>query len=166
MSKNAKKYDAEKCCAKVVECGHRGYTHAQMAAALNISLSTFYEWTRENSPIFRAEFKDAVEVANTAAEAFWTAHLNRATEGAPASTFTKKMGNGEEVERERQYNANLVMFQMRNRFGKQWTEKNHTEISGPDGGPIEVTDARETLSRRLDQLAERARPGGLSDESE
>lgn len=34
------------------------------------------------------------------------------------------------------------------------------EVSGPDGGPIEVTDARELLERRIAGIADRRREGG------
>lgn len=44
---------------------------------------------------------------------------------------------------------------------KMFTDKH--EVSGPDGGPIEVADAKARLAERLSRLAPRPDPGGTGD---
>lgn len=40
------------------------------------------------------------------------------------------------------------IFWLKNRKPQQWRDKQETEVTGKDGGPIEIKDVREKLSKR------------------
>ena len=39
------------------------------------------------------------------------------------------------------------------RFPGRWKEQTHTQLTGPEGGPLEITDARDAIQSKLDRLA-------------
>lgn len=52
------------------------------------------------------------------------------------------------------------------RYPERWLNRERLEHSGPDGGAIEISAARQELDARLDSLAERRREKAIHGESE
>ena len=111
------KYSCE-MCNTVIECGLEGKTVAEMAVAIGVSRETFNEW-RHAKP----QFSDAVKLGLLYAQAWWE-------EKGRVATFGGIEG----------YNATSYIFQMKNRFRDDWSDRRSLEHTGKDGGPIETAD--------------------------
>jgi hypothetical protein len=102
--------------------------------AANITSPTAY-WHREKFPDFAAEWDNALELAIDFLEM-------TARKRAAASSDT------------------LLIFLLKAHRPEKYRETTKHEISGPNGGPIEVSDAKERLAARLSRLKPCADPGG------
>jgi len=91
----------------------KGESDSEVCAAMGISKQTFANY-RRMYPVLQ----EAYELAKTNAEAFWSRKGKEGTFG------------------EAEVNANMYKFQMTNRF--QWGDKVQTEVTGKDGGAINV----------------------------
>jgi len=102
----------------VQEWGMIGKSRTWMAAQLDISRETIYEWEKTIP-----EFSDAITRAMAKSQAFWedAGQAGIATQG---------------------FNATVWVKSMTSRFPADYTEKNKTEISGPGGTPMQVTTIR------------------------
>lgn len=102
----------------VQEWGALGKSRTWMAAQLDVSRETIYEWERSIP-----EFSDAITRAMAKSQAFWedTGQAGIATPG---------------------FNATVWVKSMTSRFPSDYTEKKQTEISGPGGTPMQVTTIR------------------------
>ena len=110
-------------CEVIVELGLKGKSKAQMASHLNIARSTFDRWLEEHQ-----EFREAWELADTHAQAFWE------------SIGADGVGKGH------LFNHNAWSLQIRNRFSHSYKESRELEMSGVGGAPIQIvmspTDAK------------------------
>lgn len=93
-------------CERVIQLGRDGKSHAQMAAALDVSRQTLYDWADAHS-----EFLGAITRAKDLAQAWWE---DRGQEN---------LGN-------REFNASLWTKQVSCRFRDDYTDKQQTEVSG------------------------------------
>jgi len=91
-------------CTAIIECGKEGMCLAEMAAELDISRSTLFEWAEVHP-----EFSDAFTRAQELAEAYWAKQLRDGLKKTPS---------------EFQGPANLKY--MAQRF-KGWSEKAHVD---------------------------------------
>lgn len=107
------KYAAE-LSERVVLLGSKGKSKAQIAAEIGVTRETIDIWAREHP-----EFSDAIKQAIELALAWWE------DQGQAGLTAEK-------------FNATAFIFQMKNRFRKDYFER--TEHSGPGGGPVETID--------------------------
>lgn len=100
------------------EWGALGKSRTWMAAQLDVSRDTIYEWERAVP-----EFSDAITRAMAKSQAFWedTGQAGIATQG---------------------FNATVWVKSMTSRFPSDYTEKKQTELSGPNGKPMQVTTIR------------------------
>lgn len=96
----------------VQEWGMIGKSRTWMAAQLDISRETIYEWEKTIP-----EFSDAITRAMAKSQAFWedTGQAGITTQG---------------------FNSTVWVKSMTSRFPADYTEKNKTEISGPDGQSV------------------------------
>lgn len=99
-------------CEQVLEWGRAGKSKAQIAARLEICRQTLDNWCAAHP-----EFMDAITRARVLAQDWWeeTAQQNLATQGFNASLWAKSMSA---------------------RFPEDYTEKNKTELTGANGGPV------------------------------
>lgn len=102
-------------CEKVIDLGRRGYSHAMIAAELDVARQTLYNWSDRHP-----EFMDAITRARDLAQAW----------------FEHKGMNGLETQG---FNASLWAKQVSARFPDDYTDKSKQELSGPNGGPVQVT---------------------------
>jgi transposase-like protein len=101
-------------CKRAVDFLSQGYSVTALAGHLGVARSTVFQWAEENR-----EFSDALKTGQAAAAEFWErALLNNAMTG--------------------EGNATSCIFGVKNRSRDEWRDKQETEISGPNGGPIET----------------------------
>ena len=105
-----------KYCEEVVALGRIGKSVEQIAANLNVSLRTIYQW-RDN----HEEFLHALDDAKTYEQAWWE-------EQAAAYMVENKESD--------RLNATLWSRSMAARFPKKYRESTKTEITGADGAPL------------------------------
>lgn len=126
------KYDPAFCEVVETEMA-KGLSLAAVAGIIGVARSTINEWMAEHP-----EFSEAVSRAKSVRLLHWErAALRVATAGGGPGTAT------------------IIVFGLKNMGGDEWTDTTKTELSGPNGAPIqaEVTSARELLSGKLARLA-------------
>ena len=106
------KYDPS-FCDLVIEWGAEGKSVAWMAANLDVSKDTIYQWVKDYP-----EFSDSLTRARTKAQAYW--------EDAGQNGMTSK-----------EFNASIWSRSMAARFPEDWREKSETAVTGAGGGPLE-----------------------------
>ena len=100
----------------IEELASQGAGKVEIAVALGITRATLYNWTQDNP-----EFFDIMQKADQSAQAWWEKTGRDATFGAfPA------------------FNSAAYIFQMKNRFRRDWQDIKTTELTGANGGAIEV----------------------------
>lgn len=106
-------YDPDNC-EKVVEWGKAGKSLTWMAAELDVSRETIYEWQR----VYPA-FSDAIARAKAKAQAFWE---DMGQDGVKTPMF----------------NGSVWTKSMAARFPDDWRENKGVELTGAGGGPVQV----------------------------
>jgi hypothetical protein len=113
-------------CDKVRELGKLGKSFEQMSAQLDVSYRTLCNW-REEFP----EFFHALETAHRYSQAWWE---NKAQEHIVEAKDDAKI------------NAGLWAKVMAARFPDSYSDRNRLELTGKDGGAVEVDHFNEALS--------------------
>lgn len=111
-------------CDKVRQLGRLGKSHAQIASELDVCRQTLHNWADQHP-----EFLDAITHARELSQAWWE---DRAQEGLVM----------------REFNAALWAKSMAARFPDDYTDRNKTEHTGPNGGPMQVQDVTVTFVRK------------------
>ena len=102
-------------CDQIIALGKRGKSKAQMAAHLDISRSTFDRWLEANG-----EFREAWELADTHAQAFW----EEIGFGGVGNKF---------------FNDRAWALQVKNRFAHSYKDdRSLVELGGIGGAPIQI----------------------------
>lgn len=112
--------------AKVTQAIGMGSTYELAAAYAGITYKTFNEWM--NSPS-KSEFCEAVKLAEGKAAVVWLAKIEQAASDGQWQAAAWKL--------ERRYP---------HAYGRNVTQM---EVTGKDGGPVEVADARSVLAAKL-----------------
>lgn len=110
-------------CEQVIELGRQGKSPAQIAAALDVARATLGNWA-EAHPEFLAALTRAYDLSQAWFE-------DKGQEGLGVQGF----------------NANLWSKQVSARFRADYTETRKQEISGPDGGPVQITRVERVIVR-------------------
>lgn len=105
-------------CEQVIPFLADGYSIAAFAGEIGVARSTVYKWQDEHP-----EFSDAVKSGQAKAILWW--------EKANRSLALGGQGN-----------ATSIIFGLKNRAADEWRDVKATEISGPDGGPVEARVGR------------------------
>lgn len=105
-------------CEQVIEWGAEGKSRTWMAAQLDVSRETIYEWMR-----LHPEFNDAMSRAQAKAQAHWE-------------------DMGQDGIRAKEFNGSVWTRSMAARFPDDWREKSEQTIQGPNGGPVEMITRR------------------------
>lgn len=100
-------------CEQIIAWGKEGKSIAQMAAELGVS----YNSVLVNWPKQFPEFRDAMELWEVHAEAYWESKGN------------DNLNN-------REFQAHLYLRSMAARFPKRWRESTKSELTGPNGEPL------------------------------
>ena len=116
-----------------------GLTDEKLASLLQVSRSTLSDWKKTNP-----EFRDTISQAKSAADAQVIDGLFRRACGFTADDGTY-------------YPPHPVAcsFWLRNRSPEAWRDTSRTELSGPDGGPIQAAAPMIQLSQEQDDALAR-----------
>jgi hypothetical protein len=109
----------------LVQCYREGYSDAEVAAALNITVKEFYKQTAENP-----SFAKLVEFGRTLSLAFW--------EGEARKNIRNKT-----------FNTPLYNFYMKNKHG--WADKIETTNTN-DNTNLNLDELRERVTKKLKEI--------------
>lgn len=150
-----KDWITEEGIIKIEGWARDGLVNEQIAQNIGIAEGTLYRWIKEHSKIDEA-LKKGKEVIDRQVE---NALLKRAlgyeyseiTSENTIDTETGKVGLGvtKVVTKEVAGDTTAQIFWLKNRKPEQWRDKRETEVTGKDGGPIEIEDARQKLIEKL-----------------
>lgn len=135
---------AEKLC-------RLGATDAELADFFGVSVRTLHRWKAE-----REDFCHSVKIGKEAADnRVERALYEKATGFAYVEQQAFKVRNSDgsetletiEVERMAPPDTTAMIFWLKNRKKADWRDKIDQELSGPDGGPIEVKEIKINLVR-------------------
>jgi len=93
-----------------------GASKAEMALTIGISRETFNNWEHSNP-----EFRDAVKECELLSQIWWEKHGRKGMTGENPG-----------------FNSTAFIFQVKNRFRNDYMETSRTEVTGKDGGPVEI----------------------------
>lgn len=93
-----------------------GASKAEMALTIGISRETFNNWEHSNP-----EFRDAVKECELLSQIWWEKHGRDGMTGDNPN-----------------FNATAFIFQVKNRFRGDYMDTSRTEITGKDGGAVQV----------------------------
>lgn len=100
------KYDPA-MCETVIELGAKGASRAEIAMELGIHWDTFHEWQKQHPA-----FSDAIKRAMQLAQGWWEKKGREATFASEG------------------FNATSYIFQMKNRFRDEWSDRVVNENTG------------------------------------
>ena len=101
-------------CQQIIELGKQGKSIAQMASHFDVDKASIYDWAASQE-----EFSTALARAKAHSQTWWE---NKAQEN---------MDN-------RNFNAQLWLKSVASRFREDYTEKQVTELTGANGGAVQV----------------------------
>lgn len=113
-----------------------GYTDERLASALGVSRSTFSEWKATN-----AEFADSLKSAKAEADSRVIEALFQRATGYTAP-------DGSHIPP----HPTAIVFWLKNRMPDQFRDTNRTELTGPDGAPIQGPPMLELPPPQADAL--------------
>ena len=112
-----------------------------------VSRQTVYQW-RKNDEVFEQAYADAL---NAASDALESEARRRAVEGVVRVKFNKEGTPFDEV----QYSDTLLLALLKAKKPSEFADRSKTEISGPEGAPIQTNDT--AAAARLVALLEEAK---------
>lgn len=125
------KYDPA-ICDTIIELGRQGKSRVQMVAATGIPYATFKAW-EQGQPEFRAAMEEAMALAQAHWEELGEMHLTEVP-GGP------------------RLNTGLWSRSMSARFPRDYSDRSKLEVTGKDGGAIEVDHVHDFSKALLDDL--------------
>lgn len=114
------KYDP-KYCEESIEYLRQGFSVTALAGHIGVARSTIFKWAEENE-----EFSDALKTGQAMAAAFWERTLLNVA----------LTGEG---------NATAAIFGVKNRSREDWRDKTETELTGSDGGPVQIQEIKRVV---------------------
>ena len=118
------KYDPA-YCEQVIELGKEGKSVEQIAVRLGVGTRTMYEW-RDVHP----EFSHAMEVAKECEQDWWE------------SVAQRHMLEEKDAPK---INATIWSRSMAARFPRKYRESIKQEITGAEGGPLQIQEVKRTI---------------------
>jgi transposase len=107
-------------CELVIELGRKGMSVVEMASEIGVARNTLETlWTAKHP-----EFQEAFTKAREASQSWWEA-MGRTNLIMPPQSGT--------------FQASVWSRSMAARFPNDWREKSETAHTGPNGGPLEIT---------------------------
>lgn len=112
------KFNLKEMAPIILDCAVQGKSIVETCVALDICRETYYSWINPESDYYKPELSDIINKAETLREAWWA----------------EKGQTGME---NRDFNTGMYVFQMINRFRKNWKQRqDNTHQGGVD--PIKV----------------------------
>lgn len=125
------KYDPS-YCDMVIELGKLGKSFEQMASQLHVSYRTLCRW-RDEHP----DFRHALEDAQAFEQAWWE---------EMAQSYLVNTYQGDSL------NASMWSRSMAARFPKKYSDRSKVELTGKDGGAVEIDHINHALEDLLGTL--------------
>lgn len=113
-------------CERIIELGKEGYSHAEIAADLEVDKASLYDWAAAHE-----EFSTALRAAKTYEQAWFEREAR------------SNMKN-------RDFNANLWYRSAASRFREDYTERKETQLTGANGGAVQVETKSKIDVKALD----------------
>ncbi len=135
-------------CAALAETCNVG----KACAAVGISRQTAYNW-REDDPEFAAAWERAMKAGVMGLED--EAH-RRAFDGVDEPVFYK----GDECGTVRKYSDTLTIFLLKAHNPEKYREKTSMELTGANGGPVQISDTERAAKIAAILAAAKARKDG------
>lgn len=148
---------------RIVALLRTGCTIANAAQAGGIDEGTFYRWmnrgAEHRAPAAFRDFREQVLRARAEAEASAVAEVRKGARGGDVlerRTITHRDGRVETVERLQPADWRASAWFLERSRAKDWGRRTLVELTGQDGGPVEVvTSARDALNDALTLIADR-----------
>lgn len=137
------KYDPA-ICDTIIELGRQGKSKAQMSAITGVPGATFKAW-EQGQPEFRAAMEFAMELALAYWEDMGHDHMKEVPGGV-------------------KLNTGLWSRSMSARFPHAYSDRSKVEVTGKDGGPIEMDHVHDFSKSLLDDLLSARQADVESDE--
>lgn len=120
-------------CEELIDIMSEGASLTEASGKLGISFATLCNWKNKEHSDFKPEFLDAIKEGTEKAKEWWEQKGREAT-----------------FDSDKYVNHTMYIFQMKNRFRKDYGDISRHEVTGKDGGAIETKDATgNDLARRL-----------------
>ena len=113
-------------CERVIDLGREGKSIAQMAAAFDVDKASIYDWAASHE-----DFSTALARAKALSQTWW--------EDAAQKNLS-----------DRNFNAQLWLKSVASRFREDYTERQQTELTGANGGAVQI-EAKRVDTDALDQ---------------
>lgn len=133
---------------------------SQSCRDVGMDRSNVYRW-QEIDDQFAAAFRDAETESTETLEA---EARRRALEGVEKETPIYHNGHLIGTTVETKYSDTLLIFLLKGLKPEKYRERQQVEHTGPGGGPVEISDSRDELARRIAGLAARGGAGRVVDE--
>jgi hypothetical protein len=114
-------------CEEIIELGKQGKSIAQMAAAFDVDKASIFDWAAAHE-----DFSTSLARARAYSQTWWE------------DKAQQNLGS-------RDFNAQLWLKSVASRFREDYTEKQVTEVSGPNGGAIKTESVTKIDTRGLDE---------------
>lgn len=119
-------YDPTWMIETIIDVGKKGGSITEMGVAIGVyHRSTLYDWAQKHP-----DFNNALKAAAAYSQAWWEEQGRVATFGGYEN-----------------FSAASYIFQMKNRFPNSWRDVRQNEVSGLDGGAIQIET--KTIDARL-----------------
>jgi transposase len=112
-------------CDEVIGLGEKGKSIAQIASHFDVDKASIYRWSEEHEA-----FRTALARARAHAQTWWE------------NAAQQNVGN-------KNFNAQIWLKSVASRFREDYTDKQVTELSGPNGTPLQV-QSQVIDARKLD----------------
>lgn len=118
------------------------------AKASKISRKTWYEHRAANAG-FKAQWDEAMELGTDGLE-------DEATRRGREGTLKPVYQQGRKVGEVREYSDTLLIFMLKARRPEKFKDRSAQELTGKDGGPVQVSTATDDLISRISRIAARS----------
>ena len=145
-----------------------GLTDKQIYENIGISYTTFYQW-KIDYPEFAEALKEGKEEADIKVEnALFKTAVGYEYQEITQERMPIRDDEGKIIDYELQVtkvvhkqvapNTTAQIFWLQNRKSDVWKDKRNLEMTGKDGGPIEVESPLERIEKKLSLMATRIEP--------
>lgn len=135
----------------LLKLAKHGLTDKQMADIVGVTEQTINNWKKKDSDFFES----LKEVKTIADSRVVRALFERATGYShPEEKIFNDNGTPMVVPTVKHYapDTTAAIFWLKNRQPVDWRDKQDLEVSGKDGGPIEINETRKTVMEKLNKV--------------
>jgi hypothetical protein len=131
----------------------RGESITATCKFTGISIATFHNWRKRGEDLIdRARLTTSGVPRPEQDYVRWALEVNRAR----AITESRLRALAEEGAKK---DGRVALMMLERMFPASWSERSRLEVTGAEGGPIEIMPARELIRQHIEQTSERLRNG-------